>query len=193
MKKIENDPCKEFINKEREGFEQRTPRDLWGGIEKVLDKADKPKVKTIELWKVYRAAAVLIMVVGIGFFAMYRHYNPSVELVEENEIPAQTPPVETAYPPEFIEAENYYVAEIDSKLEEVKSLTDNEVVMEELEMLREDFDLLKEEMGDHINDEKILEALIQNYRLRLELLKEILEELQREEPAKNDNYGTELG
>ena len=43
-----------------------------------------------------------------------------------------------------------------------------------------EFELLKEEMGQSADPMMVIEAMIQNYQLRLELLKSILEQVENE-------------
>ena len=181
------DPWKSFIDENKQEFNQQEPKNLWNAIEEELEPKQR---KTIELWKVYRVAAILIVVIGLGFFAMYLNLSDSntTAVVE----PKQEQKVDE-FSNDLVEVENFYAAEIDSKLEEVKKLTDDDLAIKEIQQLREEFDLLKAEMGDQINDERIVEALIKNYRLRLELLKEILEELKSSEASfKNTKDETDL-
>ena len=77
----------------------------------------------------------------------------------------------------------FYVSEIEDKLNQVKELTDDNVAVQEIQLLKEEFDKLKLEVGDNVNDGEVIEAMIMNYRLRLNLLKEILSDLQPDEKS----------
>ena len=192
MKTTDKDPWKSFIDENREEFEQRKPKDLWSSIEDQLDEGQSKKTILIRLWEIRRIAALFIVSLGVGYYAIYQH------LSSKNQFLAQTEKLESdnetsnelkqELPVEFLEVESYYVAEIDRKLEEVIDITDNETITEEINLLKEEFDELKKELGDHINDERVIEAMIQNYRLRLELLKEILEELKSKNEIKDRGY-----
>ncbi len=171
------DPWKSMIDENREAFNQRKPSDLWSAIEKDLDEQQK-KPKTIELWKVYRIAAILIVAIGVAFFVVFNEYSQPTSVVI---IPETENPEPYVYSKELLEVETFYTSEIESKLQEVKSLTDDDLAIQEIKELKDEFEKLKSEMGDHVNDERVVNAMIQNYRLRLNLLQEILSDLKPEE------------
>lgn len=187
MKETDKDPWKEWAERHREEMDTRESRDLWGAIEQELDASTKKKGKLIQLWELRRVAALFIGLLGLGYFLMYQHFSSSETKLARQEQVEEIPT--TTYPEELVEAENYYASEINSRMSEVTSLTNDSVIVEEINSLKEEFDDLKEELGDQINDEKLIQAMIQNYRLRLSLLKEILTELQGDgAPKENKQY-----
>lgn len=189
MKTTDQDPWKKLIDQNREEYDSREPKDLWASIEDKLDDQPKAKeVKMVPLWKVYRVAAILIMALTAGYFLINDSEKPEEIRVAQT---SDEDDASLAYSEEFIEAENYYTAEIDQKMSELMDLVDDESLIEEVNLLRDEFDELKKEMGDHVNDQRIVEAMIQNYRLRLNLLKEMLGEMKKETTGiKNRNYET---
>jgi uncharacterized membrane-anchored protein YhcB (DUF1043 family) len=176
MKETEKDPWKEWAEHHRGEMDTKEPRDLWGAIEQDLNTSEEKKGRLVQLWELRRVAALFIGLLGLGYFLMYQHFSASETKLAQQE--QQVEEISTTYPVELAEAENYYTSEINSRMSEVVSLTDDAVIVEEINSLKEEFDELKEELGDQINDEKLIQAMIQNYRLRLSLLKEILTELQ---------------
>lgn len=187
MKTTDKDPWKELVDENRADFNSKEPRDLWESIEEKLDDTETKEVKMVPLWKVYRVAAVLIIAVTAGYFLWNNEEETDhlkIAQVEESQ-------PEITYSDEFIEAENYYVAEIDQKMNELLELVDDETLIEEINLLKDEFDELKKEMGDNVNDQRIIEAMMQNYRLRLNLLKEMLSEMKKERTGtKNRNNET---
>jgi len=184
---MENDNWKSRIQKDREAFDSRKPKDLWPSIEAELKTAKQPKY--IELYKVYRIAAIVVVAIGVGFFLLFNTVNERSDLHASDH---NSESDKKLYPIELIEIENFYASEIDEKLKKVQTLTDDDLALEEIQLLKDEFDLLKLEMGDQINDEKVIEAMIQNYRLRLELLQEILQDLapneSRTQPTVYEKY-----
>ena len=84
------------------------------------------------------------------------------------------------------EAEFYYSSMIEQRKEEFYHLAGNDLRKEinvELTELDNVFRELKEDLKDNADNEEVVVAMIQNYRLKLEILEEILIQL---EPA-NDN------
>ena len=194
MKRTEHKSWENFFAKNRSDFDTKTPDNLWGKIENELPKRKKKtKPKLYQLWNIYKYAALFIFALGFGYLVMYLHFTNAdstskvvptevLQLIDKTEQPE--------YLVELNEVENYYSNEIEVKLVELKGFGDNKEVIEELNLLQAEFDELKSEMGDHINDERIVRAMIQNYRLRLELLKEILIELNSDASNQKDrNYG----
>lgn len=189
MKKSNKDPWKSFVQENRESFDKRKSKNLWAGIEEELAEPQQKTSVIIQLWKLRKIAAVFVLSLGLGYYVIYSHFESKSEMIAQ--VKQEKVEHEPEFTEEFLEAETYYVTEINRKLEDVITLTDNETIIEEIDLLREEFDELKKELGDHVNDERIIEAMIQNYRLRLELLKEILEELkQKEESTKDTKYET---
>ena len=85
---------------------------------------------------------------------------------------------------ELIEAEAYYSSLISIKKEEVFRLTaSNPEVRHEIDMEMVDLDRvfseLKEDLKDNADNEEVIEAMIQNYRVKLDILEEMLLELKQ--------------
>ncbi len=196
MKKTEQDQWKSLVDDHKTEFDSRAPKDLWKNIEGQLEQAEAKISKPVfTLWNTYKYAALFIIALGVGYLAMYMHFSSStVNTLAHSGTEEKKEKSEESIPDymvELAEVETYYSVEIDSRLDELKNLGDDDVISEELNLLREEFDALKAEMGDQINDERIVRAMINNYRLRLELLKEILIEIRPTPSTKKSRiYGT---
>ena len=102
---------------------------------------------------------------------------------------------------ELIEAEAYYTSQINMRKEEVFRLTVNapdvqKEINTELVEMDKVFEVLKEDLKDNADNEEVIEAMIQNYRLKLDILEEMLYRLkQTQEPqnaGKDENKGIEM-
>jgi hypothetical protein len=62
---------------------------------------------------------------------------------------------------------------------------------EEMDLLTEEFELLSSEMGQGLDDSKVVEAMIDNYRLRLDLLEDLLKALDKKPNAIKTNKTVE--
>jgi hypothetical protein len=95
---------------------------------------------------------------------------------------------------ELIEAEAYYTSQIDMRKEEVFRLTaSNPEVRHEINNEMIDLDRvyteLKEDLKDNADNEEVIEAMIQNYRLKLDILEEMLVRLkQSNESQKEESH-----
>jgi hypothetical protein len=118
------------------------------------------------------------------------------KFLAENSEEAGTPMVR-----ELIEAEAYYTSLINMKKEEVFRLTSNspDIQLEintEMVELDKVFEELKEDLKDNAANEEVIEAMIQNYRVKLDILEEMLFRLKQSNESQNtgndENKGMEL-
>jgi len=72
------------------------------------------------------------------------------------------------------------VNEVAEKQSQLSNYNVDEELLEEVELLNEEFEQLKIEMGQSADPMKVVEAMISNYQLRIEILQSILEEIERE-------------
>ena len=172
------DKLEQFVNEHKEEFDLLEPRaDLWKGI----DLPERRRFITAGLlWK----AAIVIMIFGASLLAnsylKKDHERRSMAAAEKtiNEIP------------ELAEANKYYSGLIQAKLNEVhselKSYPEiNLNVNRDLSELDSIYNSLKNDLKDNISNPEIIEAMIQNYRLKLELLEQVLADLRSENQKNN--------
>lgn len=182
---MKTDKLEKFIRDNRSSFDDgRPPKDLW-------KKINRPKTRVLSLtWKqvAWRAAAVIIIFSASWFLHDLINKDTSPE------IQAETMEEGSPLYIEFIEAEAFYTARINQRKEEVLSLAkeDPELVREidmELSELEEVYEELKNDLNDNADNEQVIEALIQNYRLKLEILEEMLYLLEKSKSnKKNKNH-----
>jgi hypothetical protein len=166
---MENDSLKNFIEDNKSQFELEMPSDkVWKGIQK----AQKPKYNSWLLWS--SIAASVIMVFGLSFYYLKTN-DLKTQIAQE----VKLDPIQA----EVMEMEVYYASQIESKVAEAKKYEDTEVFLEEVDFLKEEYQELKKEMDLGANREVVLEAMIDNYKVRLQILEDLLSELKEE---KND-------
>lgn len=181
MDKLEN-----FIKEHREEFDVYEPDGkLWG----KLKAAEKAKVKHFSwVWKV----AMVLLVFCASFWAQIHMKNQNHNQVSSE---LQTNP-EMAIP-ELMEADKYYSGLIQNKLTEVQAalVSYPEIkrdMKHELTELDSVFHSLRNDLKDNVSNPEIIEAMIQNYRFKLNLLEEIQAELQNRN-NKNNSKNTQHG
>ncbi len=181
------DNLEQFVDRNRDAFNQFEPSpDVWGAIEKSLDKAPAQKAGR---WRryLYRAAVVLAIFATSVFTVEFLHQQ-GIQLVK-------TEKIDGSGIPELREAENYYNARLQEKLDEAKPiLMDNPELGSELNRDLNELDSIYNELKDDLKDKvattEVVEALIQNYRLRIDILEDLLHQFD-EDQNKEDNAGTE--
>lgn len=158
------DRLEEFVRSHKEEFDIFEPNDnLWEGIEKKMDKGKKIRLSYYLVRAAGIAAIFLITLTAYNYF--FTDNNRTAEI------------------PEIKEAEMYYTGLIDSKLDEVKPLladypeiqTEINADLTELDSVYND---LKEDLKDNVSNQEVIEAMLENYRMRVDILQEMLEYLE---------------
>lgn len=180
------DKLEKFIKENRNQFDTLEPGDhLWENIA-----GDDPKIRSIN-WKdvaMKIAAAVVIFIASYFFHDLINSdgksemaFDDKKEIIDEETNPKMN---------DLYEAEAYYTSQIDIAKQE---LIDQEDVSPEIKMeLRNEFlELdstyadLENDLKENVGNERVVEAMIQNYRIKLEILEEVLSQLKETEENKN--------
>jgi hypothetical protein len=194
----------DYVKKHRDDFDILEPNAaLWDKIETKLDPGHKRRDLNI-LWK----AAAVILVFGFSFWAQMQLGEKNQTITQHNihsgtpeiatnipdtgESPVITPAPENKLIPEFAETEKYYNRKVNSTMKELKVYlvkypdvaTDMKKDLAELDSV---YRTLKRDLGDNVAQEEIISAMIQNYRMKLQLLEDIKSELTRNSTPKSTN------
>lgn len=175
---MKKDRLEQFVTENRDRFDDQEPAPaLWNTIENELGSNDS-KSRSINIRKiVWRAAAVLII-----FFAawtandLYDNYqNKQLASSGHNqEVPEQDSQIA-----ELLEAEMYYTSQINERQQELfKYTSNNPAIREEINIEITELDSiyveLKHDLQDNLDNEEVIEAMIQNYRVKLQILEDVL-------------------
>ncbi|MEM9896412.1 MAG: hypothetical protein AAF789_08580 [Bacteroidota bacterium] len=156
------DNFKDYIDSNREDFEIY-PFDAdkeWNGLSKKI----LPKKRKIDRWKVTAIASCILLVL----LSTIHFLNPA-------------DPVNN----EVAELEQYYTTEINHKVSLIKDQLENDAILKDLEAMNGVFAELKADLKDNVDNEEVISAMMENYRLKLQILEEILGELERENAEKS--------
>ena len=170
-----SDKLKEEIDRRRASFELHE-FDLDAGWKDLSASLKRPETKPERSWMFYVSrglAACLLVFTGWYFISGSRSGDP---------LPADS----MAY--EWMEAQHYYEQVIDTKFEVVKAKVDDPELINDIEALDEAFADLKKDLKDDLHNEEVIEAMMTNYRLKLEILERILEELDEDEAKNSDQH-----
>lgn len=168
------DRLEDFIKSHRAEFDDLEPRkDTWAKIQKELQPIEQKK-DYAWLWK---AAAVVFLCISIGL---------AVERTMQNDIDrvAEVSSAQKSRSAELKEVEGYYTQLISQKRMEIKTvidkngLTDVEL-LQDMEQLDTMYTKLKKDLKRNQNDERLINAMIQNLQLRVEILNKQLKILER--------------
>lgn len=81
---------------------------------------------------------------------------------------------------EVAEMEGFYQEAINQKIELVKNQLADDQILSELEEMDKAFIELKTDLNENVDNEEVVMAMMENYRLKLKILEEILTELETE-------------
>ena len=166
------DRLEKFISDNRDQFDLFEPDDgLWSGIES----GEKQKRSFRIGWKavIWRAAAVLIIFGASFVLQEFLHQRRSlVSDREEDRILREIP--------ELQEAEFYYTSLLDEKIRLIQPLIAKNpelgaTLQEDLSELDSIYKELRKDLRDNIANDEVVEAMIQNYMLKIQILEDLLE------------------
>lgn len=182
---MKTDKLERFVIDHRDEFDDLEPNPaIWQKIEKRETK--KPGLNWTQV--LLRVAAVVVIFVSSYIFIDYLNKQDSTPVFAEEEM---TDPADAVMYQDLVEADFYYSSQIAERKEDFYRLAGddaplrNEINME-LTELDKIFRELKEDLKDNADNEEVVVAMIQNYRLKLEILEEILNQLEPAHENTND-------
>jgi hypothetical protein len=170
MKKLEN-----YFEENKELFDdQELP---FGHEQRFLNKLNKRKNLGLKVW--YGIAAGFIFLAMFSFFA--KDYIFKRNFVEESANIMSLSDISTKYQ----EVEEYYQTGVDEKIAEFKQLkcnVDNEQLLQinnELIEFDHNYYKLQKELQKNTNDERIINAMINNYETKMRFLELIIDQIKQ--------------
>ena len=157
------DKLEKFVSKRRAEFDSADPPNrIWEGIQARLPEG---KARRIGLWKYVAVAAVgLVFILSGVVTGMYlnRPVSQGVAGIEE-----------------YNEAERFFNAQINQRLQLLSSYQYDSSVEEDLRSLDEAYSELQEELtnSNHPNRQQIIDAMILNYQTRISILERVLDKM----------------
>ncbi|MEM7107178.1 MAG: hypothetical protein AAF519_03045 [Bacteroidota bacterium] len=159
------DKLKERVEKQKANFDiyLLDTNALW---EEIV--ADLNKQKKLNPWKVYtRIAAAAIIIFGMSWVAYEYNINTYTDGFALHELS-----------PELAETEFFYSQQVAEKWQMIKASGGNldPDVLDNLAMLDSAYQELKIDLRDNVANEEVIDAMITNYRIKLQILEQILME-----------------
>jgi hypothetical protein len=186
---MKTDKFEQFIRENRQGFgPQEGAPEVWDKIKKR-----KPEAPIMQIsWRTVfsRAASVIVIFVASYYFHAYtsdRKTDDQGLLTKEN--------LDSPLFNELLEADLYYTSQIKYKKEELFNLTsDSPGLRMDVNNELGDLDVilleLKEDLSDDADNQEVVEAMMQNYMLKLDILEDLLEQIKaKNEKNNNDEKG----
>lgn len=181
------DKLEKYILENHEQFDSVEPSEgHFDRFAQKLEEQNSKKSKTVNLhglWMGLRAASVILLAV-LSTLWLKDNIFPRNETMQLSNIS-----------PEYQEVEFYYTSQINTKLTEIKEidLIDNEtqkkMLLDELEQMDSIYSKLALDLEADPSDERVVNAMINHYKVKLTVLNRILKQLYQldEENNKNQN------
>ncbi len=170
------DKLEKYILDNRNDLDRYNPdSSVWERIEKNTPKK-KPSFR-----KIFSRAAVVVLIAGLSFVA-YFYFTTASQINNDGS--------SDGYLPSHLrETEIYYTIKVNGLLEKTKPLlTDKpgleKELMKDISVLDSICIQIKNDLKDNISNQEVIEALILNYRIKVDILEEMLAVL---EEKKNQN------
>lgn len=182
------DKLKNLIDENRAEFETFTaPDSLWADISKQLqqpEKVEDQKSKSSKTVKMYAishpimvrvaASIALLLVIGIGWISY------KIDALDSGK-----------NHPQLSKTEQHYDEVFQAKLIELKQYEQDDLydpdLLIDIQELSLIYDDLRNDLKEDANNEQVVEAMIRNYRIRIELLERMLSEIKmKKNPKQNE-------
>ena len=163
------DNLEKFIIQHREEFDMEVPSlKVWSEIDKQVSQKTAKRVR-MRKWMSVAAAVAVLLVAGMVMGIQINEASNAAAINSLSDIA-----------PEYADLERHYKAEFDHKYQQLVSYNHDVYVKEDLAQLDEIFEELKLEfeLAPKGSEEYIINAMINNYQTKIEILEQVLEKIQ---------------
>lgn len=169
---------KKMFEKDRLTIQNGMPKGHEARFLKKLEQ-ELPSTSIKKRFKFWNSAASVVVLLGMGFGA-YKYFNTPEVIVEPNEKVVTLKSLGDVSP-DLKKVEDYYIANINMELANVKLTSENKDLFDgyiaRLEELNKEYERLSLELTEQGPNELTVNALIDNLKLRLNLLYRLKEQL----------------
>ncbi len=156
----------DFVRTNRASLDQAQPDlKVWAGIDQALDRKNSRRIR---LWRPFAAAASVALLVGLGTIIGWQLNN------QQNQRSL------SSVAPELEEMQEYYESQLEEKTAILANYQADPSVKEDLSQLESFLTELQTELLEAPRDkeEQIINAMIENYQDRLDILERVLSRIQ---------------
>jgi hypothetical protein len=169
---MHKDKLEKYISEHKNEFDEYSPPPMvWMNIEKRLDLNQAPVIREISssgILKIMQIAAMFVVVLGVGLLIGLQLNNSQNNAYANSQLQ------------EFVEAEKHYSSEIDKMWTVVNTsgIEEKESIREDLNALDVVYNELKNELisNPKADTDYVVNAMIKNYRLKINILETVLKE-----------------
>jgi hypothetical protein len=175
------DNLEKFILENRDAFDTKVPNlSVWGEIDRQLE--HRPVQRIIWMKRLRVAAAIALLVTGGGVIGAYLA-NSGQEVKSLADVS-----------PEHAEMERYFNTQVSEKMAQLTSYQKDQDVQGDLQELDSMYEQLQRELKDAPPgaEEKIIQAMINNYQTKIDILEQVLEKVKTINPTNSKTAENEI-
>lgn len=161
------DELKKLIEENRDLFDTAEPSmGHFDRFEKMLMEQEQTKTRSLVWPTLLKVASIAILVVLSGLYVTEHFILKPQSLAGKNT--------------EFNEAQQYYMQQVDMRIGEIKSMENNlsaeqkELLVEEMTQMDAMYKKLQADYKAMPNDPRILQAMLQHYQMKVDVLNNII-------------------
>ncbi len=178
------DRLEKYLNSHRKELDHlEPPQDGWKAIVDKLNEQPGNDSKSNSFRPLYLFISGMAATLVIGFlgFLSYQYIQGSDQRMDS---------VAGALPQEYYDIEQAYVTQVNDKMQDLEALKVDKTILDDLSHLDAIYQELKSELlsSGGLNQDEIIQALIKNYKTKIELLEYI--QLKYEKSAQDENAAT---
>lgn len=167
MRKLED-----FMREHRDEFDSMLPPlKGWEQIEAKLDAGKKGKIRKINFWKLSASVAAVLVLAFISTF-----------MINTSETHRKYANVSDPELRELLETEYYYAKEVSYQMKAIDKCYEiypelKNDIQNDLDELSDMYRELEKDLNENIYNREVIEAMIQNNRLKLETVNRVLNQI----------------
>lgn len=166
------DNLEKFILENRESFDAAVPGlKVWSKIDQHLAKKPNPRVIWLKRFRIAAAAILLLTAGGVIGACIANASHKAKSLADIS--------------PEHAEMERYFKSQVQDKMAQLASYRQDTYVKPDIQELDTLYEQLKLELENAPEgaEEKIIQAMINNYQTKIDILEQVLEKVQTTIPT----------
>lgn len=166
------DNLERFIHDNRGDFDAAVPSlKVWADIDRRLDCRPRGRVVLMKRLRVAAAVALLLTAGGVAGAYLTKSSQSVKSLADVS--------------PEHAEMETYFTTQVDEKLAKLASYQQDGSVKNDLQELDRVYEQLKLELKEAPPgaENKVIEAMIENYQTKIDILEQVLEKVEDATPT----------
>lgn len=177
-----------FIRDNREEFDHEVPSlEVWSKIDRKVN-GKVANVVFLSRSRIISYAAAAVILLGIGVFLGSQFQQKELPVV------ASIAGEEPALPQQYAEIEDYYRHQYEQQVQMLTNYQVDPTFKEDLVEFEQVMQELKTELAKAPkgNEERIVSAIIQNYQLKIDILKRVLDRMQTLNPKVQNKEKNEI-